>query len=298
MSDFFAFLNKLYLCAMQNFYNLLNSSLKEFYSKSEIRIFRNIILEKITGLNPTQLLTDKDRLLTPDENERAVEMLHRLKNSEPIQYILGETEFFGLKFKVNSNVLIPRPETEELVEWVSNDLKLAGKELSKVRILDIGTGSGCIPIALKSKHSNSKVTAMDVSEKALEVARDNAKINAVEIEFTHEDILNPSQNDRKWDVIISNPPYIPQEEIAGIEKNVKDFEPHIALFVPNDEPLLFYKKIASYAHHHLAPEGKLYFETHKDLANEVASLLINAGFQNIEIRKDMSGNERMVRGDL
>lgn len=279
---------------MRNFYKILNSSLKDLYPEGEIRIFGNLILNKITGFSLSKILAEKNNVLPSEQSKEAQQIIERLKSFEPIQYILGETEFYGLKFKVNPSVLIPRPETEELVEWVSMELDEVDSE---VRILDIGTGSGCIPIALKSRHPDINVSAMDVSVEALEVAVENGKLNHTDVFFFQDDILDPKKSDEKWSVIVSNPPYIPLNEKVIIDKQVKKYEPHVALFSPSDEPLLFYHKIAQYALKHLENNGKVYFETHRNLAREVAMLLGDYGFENMVIREDMSGNERMVRAD-
>ncbi|MHB9056082.1 MAG: peptide chain release factor N(5)-glutamine methyltransferase [Paludibacteraceae bacterium] len=276
---------------MQNFLRILNSSLKEIYPESEIHVFGNLLLEKITGLSRTQLLLHNNLLLNDEQNNQAIQFIERLKKQEPIQYVLGETEFYGLKFKVNGSVLIPRPETEELVEWIISDYS----KQNGIMILDIGTGSGCIPISLKAKLQKAKVYALDISEDSLKIARENAELNHVEIEFFRNDILKPANIDKQWNVIVSNPPYIPVSEKNEIEKNVIDFEPHLALFVENKNPLLFYQKIAEFALIHLTSLGKLYFEIHKDYAPECRKLLEDYGFRNVEIRKDICGNDRMIK---
>lgn len=278
---------------MRNFLTILHSSLQNNYSESEIHFLANLLLEKITGLTRTQLLVQKDVELNENQSKIALQLLDRLKNHEPIQYVLGETEFYGLKFKVNSSVLIPRPETEELVEWVIAELP---KDYFGMNVLDVGTGSGCIPIALKSTCPELNVAAMDISQEALTLAQENAALNNVEVEFVQDDILNPAASDLKWDIIISNPPYIPFSEKDQMDKNVTDFEPHLALFVKDSNPLVFYQKIAEFSLSHLTAGGILYFETHKDLAQEVGELLKKYGFMQVQIREDISGNERMVRG--
>ena len=302
-----------YFCTMQHFLKKLNTSLANMYSEAEIHVIANLLLENITGFTRLQLLTNKELKLNDEQNELANQYLERLKNHEPIQYILGETEFQGLKFKVNSSVLIPRPETEELVEWVSphplRDFPLKGEEMEEIGVLksprgdsggflDIGTGSGCIAISLKKKFPSANVSAMDISQDALMVAKANAALNDADVEFIQDDILNPATTDRKWDVIVSNPPYIRASEHSEMDKNVTDFEPHLALFVHDNDPLIFYRKIAEFAITHLSPGGKLFFETHKDLAHECKQLLEAYGFTNVVIRKDISGNERMVQAIL
>lgn len=287
---------------MRTFYNKLNHSLSDLYPKSEIRIFGNLILKKITDLSLARILADKDMVLSPEQSEEADQIIERLTNYEPIQYVLGETEFFNLKFKVNPDVLIPRPETEELVEWVSDDLKFVESSSDSaeqnVKILDIGTGCGCIPVALKKHHPKAQISAMDVSAEALVVAKENGALNQTDVGFFQDDILNPKADERKWNIIVSNPPYIPLDEKVDIDKQVKSYEPHVALFSPTEEPLLFYHSIAKYALQHLEPDGKIYLETHKNLSRDVAMLLGEYGFKDVIIRTDMSGNERMVRAVL
>lgn len=287
---------------MRTFYNKLNHSLSDLYPKSEIRIFGNLILKKITDLSLARILADKDMVLSPEQSEEADQIIERLTNYEPIHYVLGETEFFNLKFKVNPDVLIPRPETEELVEWVSDDLKFVESSSDSaeqnVKILDIGTGCGCIPVALKKHHPKTQISAMDVSAEALVVAKENGALNQTDVGFFQDDILNPKADERKWNIIVSNPPYIPLDEKVDIDKQVKSYEPHVALFSPTEEPLLFYHSIAKYALQHLEPDGKIYLETHKNLSRDVAMLLGEYGFKDVIIRTDMSGNERMVRAVL
>ena len=287
---------------MRTFYNKLNHSLSDLYPKSEIRIFGNLILKKITDLSLARILADKDMVLSPEQSEEADQIIERLTNYEPIHYVLGETEFFNLKFKVNPDVLIPRPETEELVEWVSDDLKFVESSSDSaeqnVKILDIGTGCGCIPVALKKHHPKAQIFAMDVSAEALVVAKENGALNQTDVGFFQDDILNPKADERKWNIIVSNPPYIPLDEKVDIDKQVKSYEPHVALFSPTEEPLLFYHSIAKYALQHLEPDGKIYLETHKNLSRDVAMLLGEYGFKDVIIRTDMSGNERMVRAVL
>jgi release factor glutamine methyltransferase len=224
-------------------------------------------------------------------------IISELKTEKPIQYITGEAWFYGLRFEVNENTLIPRPETEELVEWIVKGLKEKGKEQ---RVLDIGTGSGCIPIALKKEIPNAAVFAIDISEKALEMARKNALDNQVEVNFIQQDILQSStlqlskSSNLLFDVIVSNPPYVRNLEKQEIKRNVLDYEPHLALFVDDLDALLFYRKIAQLAWKSLAPNGKLFFEINQYLGKETVELLEQLGFKNIELRKDFMGNDRMI----
>ena len=245
-------------------------------------------------------------------------LVTELKKEIPIQYLLGNTEFYGLPFMVNENVLIPRPETEELVEWIVNeekrierqkdreiegfkdlkieeckDIKIEGQK--DLKILDIGTGSGCIAIALAKNLPNAVVTAIDVSEKALATAKKNTDLNKVSIEFIIKNILETDDLQNEFDIIVSNPPYVRNLEKHEIQKNVLDFEPHLALFVADDNALLFYKKIGELAQRNLSENGFLYFEINQYLGKETAALLETLNFKNIELRKDIYGNDRMIR---
>ena len=280
---------------MQQFLKDLHTSLQNVYSESEIHVLGMLILEKLTGFSRIWLLIHKELKLNDEQNIIASQYLERLKNHEPIQYILGETEFYGLKFKVNPSVLIPRPETEELVEWVKPPHPPKGGFLSGTpTLLDVGTGSGCIAVALKKKFPSANVSAMDISPEALALAKENAALNEVNIEFIQDDILHPAATDRKWDVIVSNPPYIPASEQRYLHKNVTDFEPHLALFVQDNDPLIFYRKIAEFALSHLSAGGRLYVEIHQSHGRQCCQLLESMGFQSVELRKDLSGNDRMI----
>jgi release factor glutamine methyltransferase len=216
-----------------------------------------------------------------------------LKKQKPIQYILGETEFYGLPFLVNENVLIPRPETEELVALILAEGK-GKREEGKVRILDIGTGSGCIPIALKKHLPEAEVSAIDVSEKALALAMKNAELNQVDFHFRLQDILATDDLESSFDIIVSNPPYVRHLEKIEIQPNVLQYEPHLALFVADDDALLFYRKIAALAQKHLTPKGKLYFEINQYLGKETVALVESFGFTEVRLHQDIYGNDRMV----
>ena len=223
------------------------------------------------------------------------EILNRMGSNEPIQYILGETQFFGLNFKVTPAVLIPRAETEELVDWIITDEGDRSQSL-----LDIGTGSGCIPVAIDKNTRMTRVEGWDISEKALEVARLNATRNGSKVQFGKQDIFNPTGMAElpKWDVIVSNPPYVLNEEAGLMAKNVLDFEPHLALFVPDNDPLLFYRTIAQFAKKHLSQQGRLYFEINERMGEAMATLLQEYGFNEILTRKDLQGKVRMIRGSF
>lgn len=218
-----------------------------------------------------------------------------LKAEKPLQYIFGRADFYRLKFIVNENVLIPRPETEELVDLIIKDLQASGQ--TAVSILDIGTGSGCIPVALKKNLPAAQLSAMDISAKALETAQQNAKLNAAEIRFIRQDILHPAMGETPlYDLIVSNPPYIKAAEKEQMQKNVLAYEPHLALFVDDDDPLLFYRAIADYALKMLKPGGRIYFEINGALGPETQQLLESRGLKNTELIKDLSNKNRILRG--
>ena len=231
--------------------------------------------------------------------------LQRLLQQEPIQYVLGDTEFFGYPFQVNQHTLIPRPETEELVAWIIEDMKNKNQANSQqkplkstITILDIGTGSGCIPISLAKELPQAKVSSIDVSEEALQVARKNSALNKVAVNFIQQDILKAENLQEKYDVIVSNPPYVRELEKEQMHQNVLDFEPELALFVQNDDPLIFYRKIAQLAKNALIENGKLYFEINEYLPEEMVSLLEEIGYQNIELKKDIFGKFRMCKASF
>jgi len=250
-----------------------------------------LIIEKLTGLSRTEIVFNKNTLFSAEQYHEVESFIEKLKKFTPIQYILGETEFFGLRFLVNNSVLIPRPETEELVDWIRNE----HDRNANLNILDIGTGSGCIAVSLNHEFPNASVDGFDISESALVTARGNAILNQVEVNFRQVNILSTPRFDQKWDIIVSNPPYIPEQEKSGIQPNVLDNEPHLALFVPDNDPLLFYRHIADFALQHLQPGGKLYFEIHLDAGKSCVDLLNRLEFKDVKLRKDISGNDRMVK---
>ena len=282
------------------------SELQLFQDVSEIESFFFILTEFLHNLKRIDVSLYPDFEITESYFSKWETIISELKAEKPIQYITGEAWFYGLRFEVNENTLIPRPETEELVEWIvesqkskveSQKLKVENLKIQKsnnLTILDIGTGSGCIPIALKKEIPNADVSAIDVSEKALEMAHKNALDNQVEVNFILQDILETESLDEKYDVIVSNPPYVRNLEKYEIKKNVLDYEPHLALFVDDSDALLFYRKIAQLALKSLAPNGKLFFEINQYLAKETVELLEQLGFNNIELRKDFMGNDRMI----
>jgi release factor glutamine methyltransferase len=224
-------------------------------------------------------------------------ILQELKKEVPIQYLLGKTNFYGLDFEVNENVLIPRPETEELVEWIVKENAKTDKTKT-LKILDIGTGSGCIAVSLAKNLPNAKVYAIDVSKKALETAKRNAINNKVEVTFLLNDVLELEELPYDFDIIVSNPPYVRHLEKEEIKKNVLDYEPHLALFVEDHDALIFYKKIATLAQDNLFKNGQLYFEINQYLGKEMIDLLEEMEFKNIELRKDIYDNDRMLRGSF
>ncbi|GHT18030.1 release factor glutamine methyltransferase [Bacteroidia bacterium] len=274
---------------MQQLKQYFCSQLAELYSPAETDELFFIVLKKWKNIARADFLLNKKLALTDSETVELQSVINRLKKFEPIQYILGETEFFGMKYFVNQQVLIPRPETEELVEWILAENKSAAS------VLDIGTGSGCIAVVLAHKNPRFALTAMDISEKALAIARKNAALHNVKIDFLEKDIFSLPTMDKKFDIIVSNPPYIPENEKNSIQKTVMDFEPHTALFVPDSKPLIFYEKICQFAKNQLNENGKIYFEIHRSFGQQVVDLLQQNGFKNIALKTDISGNERMVR---
>jgi release factor glutamine methyltransferase len=267
-------------------------ALQKIYSLGEATAITDWVFDKMASLKRTDILKNPDKLITPVAGKLIQKTLQELLLHKPVQYVLGEAWFYRMKFKVNEHVLIPRPETEELVEQLIKDRK---SKLTDPAILDIGTGSGCIPIAIKKSLPASKVTGIEVSTNALEVAKENAALHNAHIHFLHMDFLDESAwpSLPLFDIIISNPPYIPIHEKEKLGKNVTDFEPHLALFVPDKSPLLFYEKIAAFGRRHLLPNGKIYLETHEDHAKETAALFLNQ-YQTVMIKKDLYGKERMI----
>ena len=264
------------------------------YPEQEIRQFLNLLGEEWLGLSRTQLLLESDRVLDRGEVEQFEMALGRLRNNEPIQYITGSTEFLGMKIKVKAGVLIPRPETEELAMLVISMLREQGSR--KISLLDIGTGSGCLAIGIKKSLPEIRVTACDVSPDALTVAGQNARDNSCEVEFRHTDIHNRESRKGlgKFGVIVSNPPYIPESEKKAMHANVVKYEPSEALFVDDEEPLRFYEAIGTFAQEHLVPPGLLFFETHENFGPAIRKLLLDQGFREAEVLKDLHGKDRFI----
>ncbi len=267
------------------------------YDAGEAESFFYLILEEKRNLKRIDLALNPELTFSNDEIEVWNLILNQLKKEIPIQYLLGKTSFYGLEFEVNPNVLIPRPETEELVEWIIQSQK-SKAESQKIKILDIGTGSGCIAISLAKNLPNAQVFAIDVSEKALATAQKNTKINEVNVTFLLKNILETEDLEQQFDIIVSNPPYVRELEKQEIKKNVLDNEPHLALFVDDNDAIIFYRKIAELAQKNLSPNGQLFFEINQYLGKEMIDLLEKMGFKNIELRKDIYGNDRMIRGTI
>lgn len=280
------------MITFKQFHTFFKSELQSDYDVMEIDSFFYLILENLHYLKRLDLALNPALTLASEAEKKWREILVDLKAHKPIQYILGETEFYGLKIKVNQHTLIPRPETEELVNWILNDLK---NEKKKIKVLDIGTGSGCIPISIKKNISLADVLALDVSEEALKIAKQNAIEHQVDILFLHQNILQTNDFPESFDIIVSNPPYVRNLEKTEIAKNVLNYEPTLALFVSDENPLLFYEKIANLAYKNLNPNGNLYFEINQYLGQEMIALVESIGFQNIELRKDIYGNNRMLK---
>lgn len=279
---------------MLDTFKYISDSLKGIYPESEVKSLSYLLIEEITGFSRTEILTNKSTIFSEEQRNLLTCFVQKLKKNIPLQYIFGETEFYGLKFKVDESVLIPRPETEELVEWIIAD----NKKETQNKILDIGTGSGIIAISLKKHLPYADVTAWDISEKALQTACENSQLNDVKVDFEKVDILKENTVHQKWDVVVSNPPYIPEREKDNMEANVLEHEPHIALFVPDNDPLLFYRKIAEFALKNLTSGGMLYFEIHYDAGQKMIDLLTSLGFKDIILKKDIAGNDRMMKAVL
>jgi release factor glutamine methyltransferase len=283
---------------LKNYKTTFLQELSSLYDEQEIDSFFYIILEKLHGLKRIDLALNPETVMDGTHLKQWKSILTDLKIQKPIQYILGETEFYGLRFEVNENTLIPRPETEELVELIIKEEGKGKREEGKVQILDIGTGSGCIAISLAKNIFNAEVFAIDVSEKALATAKKNAEINDVNVTFLLKNILGTADLDQQFDIIVSNPPYVRNLEKAEIKPNVLEYEPHLALFVEDTDALLFYRKIAELAKKNLNPNGKLYFEINQYLGKETLSLLEDSGFRNVTLKKDIYGNDRMISCSL
>lgn len=261
-------------------------SLLSVYPQREARALYMLVMEVAFGLTPTQVLVGKDKELSADKQALLQNIICRLTRKEPVQYILGQTDFCGHTFLVEPGVLIPRPETQELVYLINR------QHPASCSVLDIGTGSGCIAVSLAL--TGHHVTAFDISDTALRIAQENAQSHHVDVDFVQEDILHPSATRQLWDVIVSNPPYICQKESVQMDSNVLDYEPHLALFVPDNDPLLFYRAIAEYATEHLKSSGWLYFEINESYPKETATLLEQMGFCQVNVHPDNFGKKRFI----
>ncbi|MAP81011.1 MAG: protein-(glutamine-N5) methyltransferase, release factor-specific [Aequorivita sp.] len=273
-------------------------SLSEKYPLEEIQSFFNILSESYLNLSRIQIATNPEIEVSKSDLEKFQNALLRLRRYEPIQYIIGETEFYGLPIKVNNYTLIPRPETEELVSWVLDEISESSDAAENKTILDVGTGSGCIAISVAKHIKNANVSAIDISEEALKIARYNAEINAANVSFLKTDVLKANSLKQNFDIIISNPPYVRELEKEQMQENVLKFEPDTALYVKNEDPLLFYRVISILAKKHLKPGGKLFFEINEYLSEELAALLKSKGFKDIEVKQDIFGKDRMVKCNL
>lgn len=298
---------------LKEFKLYFSDTLSEMYPQTEIDSFFFILIDELLGLQRVDTVLKPDFMIENEVLSNLKSITSRLKKEEPIQYILGKTEFYGLPFLVDNNTLIPRPETEELVEWILKEiqeLRIKTQEES-LSILDIGTGTGCIPISLAKNLKNVIISAVDVSANALKKAKQNATLNKVDINFFELDILqaenlnklsvqaqSKTHSNNKFDIIVSNPPYVRELEKVEIKNNVLNNEPHLALFVDNENPLIFYKKIADLAKKHLTKNGFLFFEINQYLSKETVTMLKEKGFTNIELKKDLFGNDRMIQARL
>ena len=275
---------------MGKWYQNIRKQLSACYEQGEAQAMAFMLLEELCGMTKADVLMGKDDETDEKHASELLNAVKRLMEGEPIQYVIGQTQFCGLTIKVKSGVLIPRPETEELVEIVSKGCSTS--------ILDIGTGSGCIALALKHRFPQADVTAIDVSTDALKIAQENAVRLGLDINFIHQDILQTTPEARQYDLIVSNPPYVCEREREEMEPHVLNYEPSIALFVPDECPLLFYKAITAYAAKALKEGGMLAFEANRSYAKEVGALMTTAGFCNVDVRKDLFNNERIVIGCL
>lgn len=297
-------------------YNQLWKRLTAIYNEREAQAIVRTVLDALFGMSLTDICLGKVTQLSADDTTRLEKIMQRLEKSEPVQYVLGAEWFAGRLFDVAPGVLIPRPETEDLVKWACDEAKekekednskeergkeekevsKKGEEAPHPSILDIGTGSGCIAITVALALPQARVTAWDISTDALAIAAGNAHRLGASVRFEHQDALNAPDDEERWDVIVSNPPYICDKERADMSDNVLSYEPELALFVPDNDPLLFYRAIAHYASKALKPGGRLLFETNTAYAHEVAQTMANEGFTAIEVRNDCFGKPRMVKG--
>ena len=274
--------------------NNFHEQLDALFGKDEVESFFFILTEYLHNLKRIDLALNPNFEISEEEVRKWEAIISELKTEKPIQYIIGETWFYDSKFYVNEHTLIPRPETDELVDWIVSKFPKT-QNPKPITVLDIGTGTGCIPISIKKNIPQTEVFAIDVSEEALKVAKRNAIENKVEVHFILQNILDAEKLESKFDVIVSNPPYVRNLEKQEIKKNVLEYEPHLALFVEDNDALLFYRKIAQLAKESLTENGQLFFEINQYLGKETVGLLEQLGFKNIELKKDIYGNDRMIK---
>ena len=272
--------------------NIIREGLSGHYPTDEVAAFTRIIATELLGFSQTTFFLKDDVTLAAEQETLLANAIERLQQHEPIQYILGYSDFCGLRFTVTTAVLIPRPETSELVEWITEESPTAKS------ILDIGTGSGCIAVSLATMVPQAQVTAWDISSQALAVAQKNSTANGCAVRFEERDILAYEPTEESYDVIVSNPPYIKEVEKKAMEDNVLLWEPHLALFVPDNDPLLFYRTIAEKAKKMLTPGGKLFFEINRAHGADTVDMLNRMGYHKITLRKDLAGNDRMVKAEI
>jgi release factor glutamine methyltransferase len=279
-------------------YQSLAESIHPLYDLREARNIADLVMEKLTGWERSKRIVHADLQMTEDQQTKYDQFKYELLHGRPVQYVLKESWFYGFPFYVDEHVLIPRPETEELVDLIRKEQEQRSKLQEKKNILDIGTGSGCIAISLKKTFPYWEIWAIDDSEAALEIAKKNAASLQVELHFNRINILHPNVDHQlpPFDLIVSNPPYIPEIDKQEMAKHVLDFEPHQALFVTNNDPLQFYRSIVAFSDEHLMRGGYLYFETHSSYANQIAALMEDNMFEEIEVCKDLQGLDRIVKG--
>ncbi|MBS1917172.1 MAG: peptide chain release factor N(5)-glutamine methyltransferase [Bacteroidetes bacterium] len=276
--------------------------LNSIYDEREAAAITDMAMENITGWQKIDRIINKQQELSETKEILLKKITAELLTHKPVQYILHEAWFCGMKFYVDENVLIPRPETEELVEWIAGEVvsRPMTDDRRPIAIFDIGSGSGCIPIALKKKLPGAIISSCDVSENTLEVAKKNAITNETEISFIHLNFLNKENRNSLpvFDIIVSNPPYIPATDKKTMQSNVVDFEPHTALFVPDNDPLIFYRAIADFAKTHLSKNGKVFVEMNEEQAANVKKLFLDRNFNTIEIKKDLQDKDRMLKATM
>jgi release factor glutamine methyltransferase len=286
----------------------ISGRLQEVYEESEAKNIADLLIEHITSLSKNERLSRNEYEITPEQELAFRDDLQRLLKHEPIQYLMNKSWFYGLELFVDPSVLIPRPETEELVEWVINDIKASGLDVftrdmagadktNLLKILDVGTGSGCIALALKKAMPKAEIWGCDMSEEALNVARRNGSALDIRVDFQGLNFLDPEQQRQlpTVNILVSNPPYIPIKDKQLMDRNVVEHEPHLALFVPNDDPLVFYRALAKFGMHRLYENGSIYMEIHEDLGSQVTDLFKEEGYFSVEVKKDMQGKNRMVK---